>query len=117
MKKPKDPKIFLGHIMESIDRIEKNTDSLSWPEFADSENIQDIAARRLEIIGEAVTNIPDFFRKQYPKIPWKKIAGFRNVLIHEYFDIDINLVWKIIKKDLPKLKKQIAAILKSISSK
>jgi len=114
MKKEKDPKIFLQHILESIDRIEKNADTLSWEKFKDSVNTQDIITRRLEIIGEAVKNLPDSFRKKYPVIPWKKIAGMRNILVHEYFEVDVDLVWKISKKDIPKLKKQIAGLLKKI---
>lgn len=107
----KDPKIFLTHIIESIKEIEKNTDNLSEDKFLSSTIIQDAVVRRLEIIGEATKNIPESFRDKHHDIPWKKLAGMRDVLIHEYFGVDLILVWKIINKDIPKLKKQIAELL------
>ncbi|OGI30800.1 MAG: hypothetical protein A2271_02915 [Candidatus Moranbacteria bacterium RIFOXYA12_FULL_35_19] len=111
MKAKKDPKIFLEHILESINEIEKNILGMSEVEFSQIIMVQDAVARRLEIIGEAVRNIPESFRKKYPKVPWKKIAGLRDVLIHEYFGVDMELVWKIANKDIPKLKNQVANIL------
>ncbi len=107
MKTKKDPKIFLEHILESIGEIEKNINGLSEIKFSESTVIQDAVARRLEIIGEAVKNMPDAFKKQHIKISWKKIAGLRDILIHQYFGVDMGLVWQIAKKDIPKLKKQI----------
>lgn len=111
MKAKRDHKIFLEHILESISEIEKNIHGLSEVEFSELITIQDAVARRLEIIGEAVRNIPDSFRKKHTKIPWKKIAGLRDVLIHEYFGVDMELVWKIANKDISKLKKQISNLL------
>lgn len=111
MKGKKDPKIFLGHIMESIDRIESDTVGLSEAGFSEMPTVQDAVIRRLEIIGEAVRNIPKSFRSEHPEIPWKKIAGMRDVLIHEYFGVDLELVWKIVQKDIPKLKKQISKLV------
>ena len=67
--------------------------------------------RRLEIIGEAAKNIPDYFRKKNPQIPWREIAGLRDILIHEYFGVDMSLVWKIANKDIPKLKRQILKLI------
>jgi uncharacterized protein with HEPN domain len=111
MKAKKDPKIFLEHILESISEIERNINGMSEVKFSESITIQDAVVRRLEIIGEAVRNIPDSFRNNHPKTPWKKIAGLRDVLIHEYFGVDMELVWKIATKDIPKLKKQIINLL------
>ena len=70
-------------------------------------NLRDATIRRLEIIGEAVKNIPNSFRNKYPEVPWRNIAGFRDILIHAYFGINLDRVWNIIKKDLPDLKKNI----------
>ena len=80
-------------------------------EFVELTTIQDAVIRRLEIIGEAVKNIPFSFRKEYPKIPWKKISGLRDILIHEYFGVDMRLVWRITKKDMPEFKKRISDII------
>ena len=114
MKKPKEPKIYLEHILENIERIENNISDLSEAEFSKDVDIQDATLRRLEIIGEAVKNLPLPFRKKYPSIPWKKMAGMRDILIHEYFGVDMYLVWKILTKDIPKLKKQILKIIEKL---
>lgn len=114
MKKVKDPKIFLEHILESIKEIENSSKNISKSKFLKSIPTQDAIIRRLEIIGEATKNLPLSLRKKNIDIPWKKVAGMRDVLIHAYFGIDLNLVWKIIKKDIPKLKKQIESLNKDL---
>ncbi|MBI4035962.1 DUF86 domain-containing protein [Candidatus Daviesbacteria bacterium] len=108
----KDSTIFLIHISESIEWIEKETNDISKDKFIREVPIQDAAIRRLEIIGEAVKNLPGDFKKKYPAIPWQKISGLRDKLIHGYFGVDLGLVWEIIKKDLPTFKKQIQQMLK-----
>lgn len=72
--------------------------------------MQDAVLRRLEIIGEAVKNVDEDFRSRYPEIPWKKIAGLRDVLIHEYFGVSLKRVWRVIKIDLVDLKSKISRI-------
>ena len=72
---------------------------------------QDAVIRRLEIIGEAVKNLPADFKKKKSSIPWQNIAGMRDFLIHEYFGVDLDLVWQTVKKDLPEFKKQILKLL------
>lgn len=103
----KDPKIFLQHILESISEIEKDIKDVPENKFLKSIQIQDAVIRRLEIIGEAAKNIPGDLKKQYALVPWKKISGSRDVLIHDYFEVDIESVWDTITKDIPKLKKEI----------
>lgn len=114
MKSEKNPRIFIEHILESIAEIERNANGLSGKNFLKLITIQDAAIRRLEIIGEAARNIPESFRSKYPEIPWKKIAGLRDILIHEYFGVDLDLVWKIIRKDIPQLKKQLMELEKEL---
>lgn len=108
----KDPNIFLTHILESIGWIEKETKGLSKDRFINNVPIQDAVIRRLEIIGEAVKNLPPDFKKNYPNITWQKISGLRDKLIHNYFGIDLELVWGIVKKDLPPFKERVGEILK-----
>jgi len=108
----KDISVFLKHILESIERIEEFTKGISKEKFLDSVQLQDAVIRRLEIIGEAVKNLPPGFRKKHADVPWSEIARTRDKLIHGYFGVDLALTWDIVKKDLPDLKKKIKKILK-----
>ncbi|MBS3132565.1 DUF86 domain-containing protein [Candidatus Woesearchaeota archaeon] len=112
MNLPKDPAVFVGHILDSIQKAEKYTEGISRQGFLKSKIIQDAVIRNLEIIGEAAKNIPKNFRDKYPEISWRQIAGFRDILIHMYFGIDLDLTWDVIKKDLPGLKQKLRKILK-----
>jgi uncharacterized protein with HEPN domain len=109
----KDSKIFIGHILESINLIEEYAYHLTKEKFETDHAIQDAIIRRLEIIGEAVKNIETSFKTKHPDIPWKKIAGMRDMLIHKYFDIDLSLTWTVIKRDLPSVKEKLQEILDS----
>ena len=107
----KDPKVFLRHILESIIQIEQYAGGKSKGEFLASPQIQDAVMRRLEIIGEASKNLPAELRDKYSAIPWNEITGMRDVLIHEYFGVDTELVWRTVQKDLPIFKKHVEDII------
>jgi len=107
----KDPLIFLKHILESIEWIETDIKGFSEEDFLKNVPIQDAVVRRLEIIGEAIKNLPDELKKTNPEIPWQDIMDMRNKLIHEYFGIDLNLVWSVVKNDIPFLKGQVVVML------
>ena len=107
----KDPEVFLSHIIDSILLIEEYTNNASETEFHKNRSLQDAIIRRLEIIGEAVKNLPTQFRAKHPEIPWKQIAGMRDILIHEYFDVDLALTWRVVKQEIPVIKKRLSAIL------
>ena len=106
--------LFIEDIFENINLIEDSTKKLTKRKFKSDKLIIDATIRRLEVIGESVKNIPNSFRKKYPKIPWRKISGFRDVLIHAYFGVNIDRVWEVIKKDIPKLKEEIKEILEKV---
>src|SRR3989442_12219098 len=99
-----DIAVFLQHILESINLILNYTLDISKEKFLSSNSIQDMVFRRLEIIGEAVKNLPQDFKDNNLHIEWREIAGLRDVLIHNYFGVDLDLTWKVIEKDIPELK-------------
>jgi len=112
----RDLNLFLEDVLKNIELIERSVNSLTEFSFQKDEDKIDANIRRLEIIGEAVKNVPENFRKKYPEVPWKDIAGFRDILIHGYFGVELKRVWNIIKNDLPKLKKQVERILLEIKN-
>lgn len=107
----KDPIVFIGHIIESIELIEEYAENLNTDKFKKNTAIQDAIIRRLEIIGEAVKNIPSQFRTKHPEIPWKEMTGMRDVLIHKYFNIDLSLTWSVVKRELPPIKVKLQKLL------
>jgi len=100
----------LHDIIEAIERIEKYS-ALGCAAFMCDELIQNWMVHHLQIIGEAARYLPDGFREKYPEIPWSKIIGMRNILTHQYFGIDVDVVWAVIENDLPDLKDKITRIL------
>ncbi len=107
----RDYRVCLSDIVQAIRKIEKYTADIDYDEFAQNELIQDAVVRNLEIIGEAVKNVPEEIRKKYPGIEWRKMAGLRDILIHAYFGIDVNIVWDIVKNKIPVIKHEIHKIL------
>jgi uncharacterized protein with HEPN domain len=112
----KDPKVFLNHILDSIGEIEKNITNLDEVEFSQNTTVQDAVIRRLEIIGEATKNLPKSFKDKHPEVEWRKVAGLRDIIVHEYFGLSLRLVWKITQKDIPELKRQISKSLGSLET-
>ncbi|MEK6906337.1 MAG: DUF86 domain-containing protein, partial [Nanoarchaeota archaeon] len=102
--------LFIEDILNSIKNIEEFSKNLNKEKFSKNNLRQSAVIRQLEIIGEAVKNIPNSFRERYPKIAWKDISGFRDVLSHAYFGINLDRVWNIIEKDMPRLKEEINRI-------
>jgi len=107
--------LFLQDILERISLIENSTKDISKSTFLSNSLVSDATIRRLEIIGEAVKNIPVNFRKKYLNVPWKKVSGLRDIITHGYFGIDLEIVWDIIKFDLPPFKEQIKKIFSDLS--
>lgn len=112
MSKKRRDEDFLGDINEAMELISLYTKGLTYRKFLEDRKAQDAVVRNLEVIGEASKNIAAAFKAKYPDVPWKKVAGLRDKLIHFYFGIDYKIVWSIVKKELPKLRKQVKNILK-----
>ncbi len=113
----KEPMVFINHINDEIDKILESVNGLTKEKFIGDSLLKDASVRRIEVIGEAVKNIPASFRKKYPNIEWQGISGIRDKLIHHYFGVDFNVVWEVIKKDIPKLKQEIESLLKKEKGK
>jgi len=111
----RDLKLFINDIINSIEDIESFIKGISKESFLKNKEKQNAIIKSIEIIGEATKNIPSSFRNKYPNIEWGDIAGFRDVMVHSYFVVDLDKVWNVIKDDLPKLKKEIKKIEKDIS--
>ena len=105
-------KLFLEDMRRACEKVIQFTKGLTLTQFLADEKTSDAAMRNLEIIGEAAKHIADEVRKQYPDINWRKIAGFRDVSIHEYFGIDADVVWDIITKEIPVLRTKLQRIIK-----
>lgn len=103
----KDNGVFLKHILENITLIEKNIKDIDFNNFVKNKTIQDAIVREIEIIGEAAKNISEDLKNNHPEIPWRKISGMRDKIVHEYFDIDLEIVWKTIQNDLPVFKNKL----------
>lgn len=106
----KGDSLYLQHILDAINKIEEYV-SVGYGTFMSESHWQDAVIRQLEIIGEATKNLTDNLRMNHPHIPWKRISGLRDILIHNYMGVDLPAVWEITQKNLPELKLQIRTIL------
>ncbi len=102
--------IFISHLLDSMSKIEYFMQNVTKESFYNNEEKQSAVIRQIEIMGEAVKNLPFEFKKQNKDIEWAKIAGTRDRVIHHYFGVYLNIIWEIIKKDLPNLKTKIQKI-------
>jgi len=107
---------YLQDIHTSIENIEKFIGQMTYKDFQKDEKTALAVIKSVEIIGEAVKKLPASFRNKHPKIEWKKMAGMRDILVHEYFGVDLKILWRVIKKRIPGLKPLIAEIIKESTS-
>ena len=99
-------KVRIAHVLDAIREVETYLDGVFYDDFLANSEKRYATIKQIEIIGEACARISDVFKLEHPDIEWKPINGFRNISIHEYFGVDIQIVWEIAKNDLPTLKRQ-----------
>ena len=103
----KSQTVFIRHILENIEKIEDFSKGISKEELKNDELRKYAIVRAIEIIGEAVKNLSSEFKEKHKDIPWKEIIGTRDIMIHKYFGVDLEVVWDIISNNLPDLKKKL----------
>ncbi len=106
----KDPRFYLGHILDAIEKINRYTEGMDEADFLENDLVEDAVVRNIEIIGEAVKNLPEDFKAKHGDLPWKDIAGMRDRIAHFYFGIDFELVWLTVTRDIPALKEKIGEL-------
>lgn len=108
----RDSRLYLSDILDSGGAIQEFVKGLSFEEFCNDRKTYSAVIREFEIIGEAVGKLTDELQREYPDVEWQDIKDFRNLLIHEYFGVDLEIVWKIIQDDLPVLMDAVREILR-----
>lgn len=104
------PLVYLEDILEACNNIQKYVSSADEDDFTENQMIVDAVVRNLEIIGEAAKNLPDSVREKKSSIEWRKIQGLRNILIHEYFGVDLEILRDIVKNKIPELQTEVRDI-------
>ena len=109
-------KIRVEHILDAIAEVEKYLSGVSFDDFITNSEKRFATIKQIEIIGEACNQITLTFKEAHPEIEWKPIRGFRNISIHEYFGVNLHIVWQIAQNDLPVLKQQFGKVLSDLST-
>jgi uncharacterized protein with HEPN domain len=108
---PRDYRVLLEDMMASLTRIHVLTSGLAYDDFSSDLTRQEAVIRNLEVIGEAAKNVPRELRSRYPQVDWARMGGLRDILVHQYFAVDLEIIWDIISNNLPELEVQIKRIL------
>ena len=109
---PRDYKVYLEDVLEAIGSIRSYTQGMSFESFSADKKTRDAVVRNLEVVGEAVKRVPEDLRCRHARVDWKKIAGLRDILIHEYFGIDLTIIWDILQNKMPALEEEVRGMLK-----
>lgn len=107
----RDYKLYLSDIQEATSKIITFTKGYSYKKFSMDERTIDAVIRNLEVIGEASKHVPKKLREQYQEVDWQAMMGLRNIIAHEYFGVDLKIIWKTVRERIPELNKQIKSII------
>jgi uncharacterized protein with HEPN domain len=114
--KEKDYRDYIQDILNSIDESHEFVGGMTFDDFTKDRKTVNAVIRSLEVIGEASKNIPKGVRDQFPDVPWQKMTGMRDKLIHQYFGVDLEIVWKAVKEDLRPVRSSVVRVLKELST-
>ena len=107
----RDAELLIEDMFEAINKIERYTAGFDQEAFLQDEKTIDAVARNLEVLGEATRQMPDDFMDQHPDIPWRQMAGLRNRIVHDYFGLDLEIIWDVVSNGIPELKTSVASLL------
>lgn len=107
---------YLNDILDAVDKVDQFTRGVDFERFVSDDRTNFAVIRALEVIGEAAKNIPGVIRERYPDIPWREMARIRDKLIHDYFGVDLRVVWRTVQEDVPPLRAQIARVVSDLSA-
>jgi uncharacterized protein with HEPN domain len=108
----KDDRLYLIHISECLQRVEDYVGQYDKEGFLASPMVQDAVIRNLQVMAESTQKLTDKLKAAHPEVDWYRIAGFRNILVHDYLGVDLEVVWQVIVKELPSLKRFVSTVLK-----
>ena len=114
---PRDSDVYLADILEAIEKIRRYTGGMSFEDFSSDDRTVDAVVRNLEVIGEAAKQVPADLRSRAPKIEWRKVGAFRDMLIHEYFGVDLEILWDVVQTKLSPLEQYLKPLLRDSPEK
>jgi len=113
---PRDFRVYLGDMLVAVERITSYTSGLTYAEFRSDTRTVDAVVRNLEVLGEAAKQVSEAIRSKRPNIEWRKLAGLRDILIHGYFGIDLDIIWDIVDTKLAPLMDQLSSLIRQLDS-